>query len=44
MPCAMTQGKYKLYKKDETLERLARIKELKSQGVILEKMKEHMEG
>ena len=34
-----TQGKYRLFKKDETLARLAKIKELKSKGLTLDEIK-----
>lgn len=34
-----TQGKYRLFKKDETLARMARIKQLKDKGLTLDKIK-----
>ena len=34
-----TQGKYRLFKKDETLARMAKIKELKNRGLTLERIK-----
>ena len=34
-----TQGKYRLFKKDETLARMAKIKELKEKGLTLEEIK-----
>jgi len=37
-----TQGKYRLFKKDETLARMAKIKELKSKGLTLDKIKKEV--
>ena len=37
-----TQGKYRLFKKDETLARMARIKELKARGLTLDKIREKL--
>lgn len=41
-PADYTQGKYRLFKKDETLARMAKIKELKTRGLTLEKIKEKL--
>ena len=38
-----TQGKYRLFKKDETLSRMAKIKELKEKGLTLEGIKKKLE-
>jgi len=37
-----TQGKYRLFKKDETLARMAKIKELKNRGLILDVIKKEL--
>ena len=37
-----TRGKYRLFKKDETLARMARIKELKRQGLRLNEIGEKL--
>ena len=37
-----TQGRYRLFKKDETLARMAKIKELKGKGLTLDKIKEEL--
>ena len=37
-----TQGKYRLFKKEETLARMAKIKELKNKGLTLERIKEEL--
>ena len=37
-----TQGRYRLFKKDETLARMAKIKELKGKGLTLDKIKEKL--
>ncbi len=37
-----TQGKYRLFKKDETLARIAKIKELKSKGLTLDEIKKEL--
>ena len=37
-----TQGKYRLFKKDETLTRIAKIKELKNKGLTLKRIKEEL--
>ena len=37
-----TQGKYRLFKKNDTLLRMARIKELKSRGLTLEEIKKRL--
>ena len=37
-----TQGKYRLFKKDETLARIAKIKELKNKKLTLERIKEEL--
>lgn len=37
-----TQGKYRLFKKDEALARIARIKELKDRGLTLDKIKKKL--
>lgn len=34
-----TQGKYRLFKKDETIRRMMRIKDLKNQGIGLDEIK-----
>jgi DNA-binding transcriptional MerR regulator len=39
-----TQGKYPLYKKEETLAKLRRIKSLKAQGASLDEIKKKMSG
>ena len=39
-----TQGKYPLYKKEETLAKLKRIKALKAQGVSLDEIKKKISG
>lgn len=37
-----TQGKYRLFKKDETLTKMSRIKELKHQGLTLNEIKKKL--
>jgi len=37
-----TQGKYRLFKKDEVLARMAKIKELKDKGLTLNEIKERV--
>ena len=39
-----TQGKYRLFKKDEVLARMAKIKELKDKGLTLNEIKERFGG
>lgn len=39
-----TQGKYRLFKKDETLVRIAKIKELKAKGLPLDEIKKELGG
>lgn len=37
-----TRGKYRLFKKDKTLARMAKIKELKNKGLTLDKIKKEL--
>lgn len=37
-----TRGKYRLFKKDETLARMAKIKELKDKGLTLKEIKKEL--
>ena len=37
-----TQGKYRLFKKDETITRMLRIKEFKNQGLALDDIKKKL--
>lgn len=39
-----TEGKYRLFKRDETLAKMARIKELKEKGMTLEEIKKDIVG
>ena len=41
-PADYTQGKYRLFKKDETLARIAKIKELKDKGLTLDEIKKEL--
>jgi len=39
-----TQGKYRLFKKEETLARIARIKQLQDKGLTLDEIERELKG
>ena len=41
--CEYTQGKYRLFKESETLEKMSRIKEFKDKGLMLEEIRKEFD-
>ncbi|NQU73293.1 MAG: MerR family transcriptional regulator [Candidatus Omnitrophica bacterium] len=41
--CEYTQGRYRLFKESETLEKMSKIKEFKDKGLTLEEIRKELE-